>query len=343
MENKKKYILSAAFLLALIVLSGYLIFREYPLPAVLHVLRKAKLSCVFLGLGLGLGFISGEAVNIYMVMKSLSNPLSFRACLKYAFIGFYFSGITPSSSGGQPMQLYYMKKDGVHLSYASLNFFILLGIFQLVTLTYVLGLMVIRPALIFQSIKGIELLFFYGVLLNVLCIAGLFGMAFSRRLIHRLYGFGLKLLNKLHLIKDMEQATAKLEEHLTEFRAGVAHLKTHKTIFFWVFAVSFLQMTCLYFIPYTVYRSFGLSQMSFLDILSIQAVLTISVASLPLPGAVGASEGSFLVIFKGLFTPKLLVPAMILSRSLGFYAPLLFSALVVILNHSKVISRNKLA
>ena len=33
-------------------------------------------------------------------------------CIQYSFIGFFYSGITPSATGGQPVQLYYMNKDG---------------------------------------------------------------------------------------------------------------------------------------------------------------------------------------------------------------------------------------
>lgn len=33
-------------------------------------------------------------------------------CIQYSFIGFFYSGITPSATGGQPVQLYYMSKDG---------------------------------------------------------------------------------------------------------------------------------------------------------------------------------------------------------------------------------------
>lgn len=40
-------------------------------------------------------------------------------CISYSFIGFFFSGINPSATGGQPMQLYYMKKDGNKISSAS--------------------------------------------------------------------------------------------------------------------------------------------------------------------------------------------------------------------------------
>ena len=37
-------------------------------------------------------------------------------CIQYSFIGFFYSGITPSATGGQPVQLYYMNKDGNRIS-----------------------------------------------------------------------------------------------------------------------------------------------------------------------------------------------------------------------------------
>jgi hypothetical protein len=36
-----------------------------------------------------------------------------RKVMRYSFIGFFFSGITPSASGGQPAQIYYMNKDNM--------------------------------------------------------------------------------------------------------------------------------------------------------------------------------------------------------------------------------------
>lgn len=36
----------------------------------------------------------------------------FDSLYQYSFIGFFYSGITPSATGGQPVQLYYMSKDG---------------------------------------------------------------------------------------------------------------------------------------------------------------------------------------------------------------------------------------
>ena len=58
-----------------------------------------------------------------------------------------------------------------------------------------------------------------------------------------------------------------------------------------------------------------------------------TVASLPLPGAVGASEGGFLRMFTLLFGPERLMPALLLSRGISFYGFLMISALVTAVVH----------
>ena len=58
-------------------------------------------------------------------------------------------------------------------------------------------------------------------------------------------------------------------------------------------ATAFLQLLAFYSIPYFIYQSLGLSGFHWLTITSIQAVLYISVSALPLPGAVGVTEGGF--------------------------------------------------
>ena len=58
----------------------------------------------------------------------------------------------------------------------------------------------------------------------------------------------------------------------------------------------------------------------------LQAVVSVSVDMLPLPGGMGISENLFLIIFKTIFAGSLLLPAMVLSRGIAFYVQLLFSA-----------------
>ena len=51
---------------------------------------------------------------------------------------------------------------------------------------------------------------------------------------------------------------------------------------------------------------------------------------LPLPGGMGISETLFLKIFPPVFGSALLLPAMVLSRGLGYYGELLVSAVFTI-------------
>lgn len=67
----------------------------------------------------------------------------------------------------------------------------------------------------------------------------------------------------------------------------------------------------------------------FIQPLFLQAVISVSVDMLPLPGGMGISETLFLTIFTPVFG-ALLLPGMVLSRGLGYYGELLISALFTI-------------
>ena len=61
----------------------------------------------------------------------------------------------------------------------------------------------------------------------------------------------------------------------------------------------------------------------------LQAVISVSVDMLPLPGGMGISEALFMTIFAPVFGTVLL-PAMVLSRGMGYYGELLVSAVFTI-------------
>ena len=61
----------------------------------------------------------------------------------------------------------------------------------------------------------------------------------------------------------------------------------------------------------------------------LQGSISVSVDMLPLPGGMGISETLFLAIFPPVFG-ELLLPAMVLSRGLGYYSELLISAIFTV-------------
>lgn len=66
------------------------------------VLGQVKPLYVLAGLGLMLLFIGCEALCSRLILSRLGHRAPYRRCLGYSFTGFYFSSITPSSTGGSP-------------------------------------------------------------------------------------------------------------------------------------------------------------------------------------------------------------------------------------------------
>lgn len=97
--------------------------------------------------------------------------------------------------------------------------------------------------------------------------------------------------------------------------------------------ITFLQRFALFFVTWFVYKAFGLHGAHIYDVVMLQAVVSVSVDMLPLPGGMGISENLFLVIFKSIFTAGLLLPGMVLSRGIAYYVQLLFSAGMTLFTH----------
>jgi hypothetical protein len=73
----------------------------------------------------------------------------------------------------------------------------------------------------------------------------------------------------------------------------------------------------------------------------MQVMIAIAVEMLPLPGAAGVTEGSFLLVFGAIFGEGYVKPALLLSRGLTFYAVLIVGGIVTFIAHLKVMRSDK--
>ena len=136
MRSKKKIIGNGIFLILVFVLTIYGVFHGEDLEAMTEAIRKADKRMLVLGVALVLFFIWGESVILWYMMRSFGILVKKRICFLFSSVGFFFSCITPSASGGQPMQIYYMKKEKIPIPVATV-------ILMVVTITYKLVLVVI--------------------------------------------------------------------------------------------------------------------------------------------------------------------------------------------------------
>ena len=90
-----------------------------------------------------------------------------------------------------------------------------------------------------------------------------------------------------------------------------------------------IQIVLIFAIPYFVYLALGYRDTSILKFVATQAVLHVTVSSLPFPGAVGISEAIFMKLYKNLFNPNVLGSAMLITRFINFYLFVIYTGILL--------------
>ena len=237
----------------------------------------------------------------------------------------FFSCITPSASGGQPMQIYYMKKEKISIPVSTVILMIVTITYKLVLVVIGIGIAIFGRGFLHKYLEGILPVFYLGLALNIFCVTFMTILVFHPLLAKAIMVKGMKLLERLHLVKKKDGRLKKLEDSMDTYRNTAAYLKNNPFVIVKVIGITFIQRMALFAVTWFVYQAFGLHGTGFWEILFLQAVISVSVDMLPLPGGMGISETLFLNIFSPVFG-GLLLPGMVLSRGLGYYGELLISA-----------------
>ena len=328
--SKKQTVFNLLFLVIVFGLTVYLVFRGKDIGDIIRTAREADGRYLLLSLVCVVFFILGESVIIFYMMKTLGASVKMTHCALYSFVGFFFSCITPSATGGQPAQIYYMKKEKIPIPVSTLVLMIVTITYKLVLVVVGLWLVLFGQGFIHKYLWSIRHIFYLGTALNVFCVTAMLVLVFHPRLAREILVRGMALLEKLHFLRHKEARIEKLNASMDQYRDTAVFLKEHKQVIVNVFAITMFQRFALFTATWFVYKAFGLGGAKAVAVITLQAVIAVSVDMLPLPGGMGISEKLFTMIFIPVFGKRLLLPGMILSRGLGYYTELGLSALLTI-------------
>lgn len=298
---RRKTLLGWGLLLALGIWTVRTLFRGQSAAAVWQSLRQVHPLAVLAGLALMAGFLLCEALCTRRILAALGHTVPLRQALTYSAAGFYFSSVTPSASGGQPAQVLAMKRDGIPVSHAALDMLLVTICYQTMTLLFAGCAWLCLPDA--PELLGEKLgwLLLFGGAVTLVLTAGM-------------------VLLLLHPPKS---------PRFDGYRDAAALIRAKPGLIPQAMLLTAFQLSCLYLVPYVVCRGFGLEAAP-ARMLGVQALLTLATGCLPLPGAAGAAEGAFLRGFAAFFGPGLALPAVLVSRGISFYLPLLLTGLVTL-------------
>ncbi|MCI9073421.1 MAG: flippase-like domain-containing protein [Lachnospiraceae bacterium] len=334
MRGRKKY-LGVLFLAAMMAVTGAALFKGQSLPLLWESLKQVKTPFLFGGLCLMLGYVGCEALCTRLILGRLGHRVPYRRCLGYSFVGFYVSSITPSATGGQPAQIYCMSQDEIPAAHGALNMMLIAACYQVATLIWGGGVWLLCPKG-GQFSGGMGVLLLYGAGMMVLLTVGMGMVMFLPGMSRRICGGVLRLLEILHLLRDPALAREKMQRQLEEYAKGASCMKANPGLALKVLALCVVQLGLLFSVPWMVYLAFGLQGYGWFQIAGLQALLTLAVSNLPLPGAVGPAEGGFVTAFATVFGTGMVTPAMLVSRGISFYAFLIISFAVSLAVHLRI-------
>ncbi len=330
-KNNIKLIRNFIFFIILIVITFYILLKDQSITMIFEIIGTAKVQYLCIGIICMILYLVCETINIGRTLKALEEKSSFWQNLKYALIGFFFSSITPAASGGQPMQIYYMYKEGISVSNSTLALLLNLSSMQIITISFAF----ISLFFNYQYLNRVLIIcFIVGMSLNLSALILLLIGIFSKRMSKALINLAIKVM-KFFRIKNIDTKKEKIEQELEKYQESANYIKEHKLLIIKIIATTAIQFLLYYSISYWTYRALNLSQSNIFEIVTMQSILYATVSGIPSPGAVGVSEGAFTEIFRSVYPQSLMSSAVLLSRGINFYLFVIISGIVVIINQIK--------
>lgn len=321
--NRKNILGGVALLLLLGGVTILVINKELKGQHILEILSSVSLIWLIPALISMSIFILAEGVNIWRTLKLMGYQTRFISGVKYAFSGFFFSSITPSASGGQPAQLFFMSRDGVKAAHGTLALITELFSFEIaMALWGVIGA-VISPSLFNSSFGWI---FAIGFALNFVTLTLLWIIMFSDKLSRVIAGIVIRIA------KGKKQ---KILRTIAEYRKAAALLKEGH--YLWtIIGTSVIQVTAYVSIPFFCLSALGITSLHWLMAAGVQGLIFMSISSLPMPGGSGAFEMAFSAILGSAMTGAMMGSTIILIRMVNFILPLIACGIGILLCKDRI-------
>lgn len=215
-----------------------------------------------------------------------------------AFVGSFFSGITPSATGGQFAQAYIMKKQGIKVSDGASILWADFIVYQTTMMLYVTVLFLLRFS--YYSAQNAWLnLILLGYLINVIVVGALYTMALFPKVYIRLSGVVVNLLARLHLVKNRKETLANWNLQLASFTSEIKKLTKDKRLILEAALINVLRMTLQFSLPFFIALMMGIPLQvgELLDVVALSSFVMMANSFIPIPGASGGTEVVFALLF----------------------------------------------
>lgn len=334
MKNK---VLNTIVLIVVSIVMGYFFIYLHGLENLINQLEYMKINWIIISFGTFVLFWIFETFVFKIIFGILyDKPMKFRTYFRYILIGQFFGAVTPFSSGSQPSQVLAMNEDGIPMEISASILAIKFIIHELVYFIFLIISLAIKFSYFNEKIDYFYEFCVVGVAINLVIISMAILMSFTVKAPKKIMLIIYKIMKIFRIMKNYEENCNNLDNKILNFHKHATLILQYKKECFIAMILTAAQWMAYYIIPYFIYRSFSMNEVSILTMITAQVFLTMFMSCIPIPGAEGGAEAGFYVIYRLFFSKSNLVPAIFIWRIITYYFTILFGGVFTIIIPKKI-------
>ena len=333
MKNKKKMIANIILLISILIFLIIMLVSFGDIKSVYNTLINADYKYILIILGLMAIYFIIWPLSLSVIIKKEYPDIRYISAYEISSSEFFFNGITPFSSGGQPFQAYALSKKGVKLSQSTSILMINFIIYQVV----INVISIIAISLYFNTIKESTSNFiwiaFVGFTINFLVLILLILISVSKKtgiLIHKFLAF----LSKAKLFKKLENVIPSFDQYVSDVQIAFKTMVKQKKTIFVSTILKVISLLIFYAIPFYGLKALHLeiSYNQLFYVISMTCFALTMVVWLPTPGSSGGAEYAFSLIFAAFsLSSSNTLSLMLIWRFATYYLVMIFGFIMYLI------------
>lgn len=296
----------------------------------MKLLLNSNLLWILAAVLLFLVFTFLEALAMHLITRQHYKKYPYWKMLRLQGMTKFFNGITPFSSGGQPLQVYELTKGGLTPAKATnvvVEYFIL---FQIaVVLMGTVSAILNYIFNFYKYVPALRYFYLFGYIVNLLLLVIVFVASVNVEKNKKMALWINNVLYKIKIVKNKEKNQKKLDRFFSDYFAGFQKLKNNKKLMVQVVLVLIACLSVYFLIPQCVFNALNIPhQLNIFTSIITGVYIFIMSSFVPIPGAAGGVELGFVSFFANFVPKKLLPPALVIWRFITFYLPTLIGGII---------------
>lgn len=294
----------------------------------IEVLKSANLWWLFLAVLIYLIYFLLETLLLKKLVNIHKKDYSYLSAFKLYLMTKFFNGITPFSSGGQPLQLIEMKKEGVNYldgTTVLIKHFIILQCSIVILSIFSLVLNLIFRWAVPSGFLNIILII--GFAINYFLLFIVIFLSYNINVCEKVCEFFINLCFKLKIIKNKDDNLEKIKKSCEDYQESYKDLVNNRGYFYRLVILESSAMAFAFAVPFFIFKAIGCSYNNFLAIFALSVYKFLIGSFVPIPGGTGGMEYAYVHLYEFVIPSKFLSVSLILWRVIDYYAPMIIGGI----------------